>query len=224
MSARIDRNTLVRTLAMIILGAAAPRAEAQIGYPSFQPPRVIAREYNFAIADAEGLTPIVFQWREGLSPGSQLSLDAGFADPEAEGADLFLILGGQYGRQLALARADMPLDLMLTVGLAGMFGNDLTFISVPVGVSLGHRFPIEGTGMSITPYAHPRLSLDHVSNGDADDSELAINFDLGGSLEFNARMALRVSATLGDADAIGISFAYAPRGLAAPARARAGIR
>jgi len=213
MSVWIGRPNLATAFAIFLLAALAAPAIAQVGYPSFQQPRTVAREYNIAIADGDGLTPVVFQWREGMTAGQQLSFDAGIADPEREGADLFLLLGGQYARELTRARPDMPLDFLFTAGLYGMFGNDLTFVSIPVGVSLGHRFPIEGTSMAITPFAHPRLSLDYASANDDSETDLAVNFDLGGSLELNQTISLRISATLGDTDALGISLAFSPRGL-----------
>ena len=58
-------------------------------YPSFQPPRVMNREFNFGVADAgDAGTSLIFQWREGLSTRSQLGLDVGFADPEGKGRGL----------------------------------------------------------------------------------------------------------------------------------------
>src|SRR3954468_10490964 len=71
-------------LAVVAVIAAPAAAGAQAwAYPSFQPPRVMDREFNFGIADAgQAGTTLVFQWREGLSTRSQLSFDAGFADPD----------------------------------------------------------------------------------------------------------------------------------------------
>jgi hypothetical protein len=224
MSVRIGGFRAVCIASTILLGA-LKTAEAQTSYPSFQQPRVVSREFNFGIADGDGITPFVFQWREGTSVGSQLSFDVGLADPEQEGADVFLILGGQYARTIARSRADMPLDVLLTAGAFTQFGNDITFLSIPVGVSLGHRFPIEGTAMAITPYIHPRLALQYVSfdtpDGDNSDTEVDIAFDIGGNLEFTPQLALRLSATFGDNDVLGLSLAWTPRGLrtsAAPAR------
>jgi hypothetical protein len=220
MSFRIsNRMRSACAVSVIVLVAGATPAMAQSSYPSFQQPRVVSREFNFAIADGADITPLVFQWREGTAPGTQLSLDLGLADPDFEGADLFFMVGGQYARMLTQSRADMPLDILLTVGLFSLFGNDLTAFGVPVGVSVGHRFPLSGTSMAITPYVHPRVSLDHVSFGDADDTDINITFDLGGSLELTPQLALRVSAMLGgegplgDGDAIGFSLAWTPRGL-----------
>lgn len=200
---------------MLLVGSAV--AGAQTTYPSFQQPRVASREFNFGIADGDNITPFVFQWREGTSVGTQLSFDVGLADPDAEGADVFLILGGQYARSLARARSDMPLDVLLTVGAFTQFGNDQVFLNIPVGTSVGHRFPLQGTQMAITPYIHPRLALQYVSidNGvvDASDTEIDISFDIGGNLEFSPQLALRLAATFGDFDVLGVSLAWTPRGL-----------
>ena len=232
MSVRIGRLVHACTIGTILMGVAAA-AEAQTAYPSFQQPRVVSREFNFGVADGDGITPIVFQWREGTTAQSQLSLDVGLADPEAAGADVFLILGGQYARTLTRANADMPLDVLFTAGAFTQFGNDLTFLSIPVGASVGHRFPIEGTRMAITPYIHPRLALqyfsfdDNVAGTDNSESDIDISFDIGGNLELTPQLSLRVSATfggegiLGDGDGLGISLAWSPRGLrtaSAPAR------
>jgi hypothetical protein len=216
MTLRIGTIPLRVAFGMILLAAAAP-AGAQLGYPSFQQPRIVSREFNFAVADADDgpgdLTPLVFQWREGTTSRSQLSADFGIADPDFPDSDLFIIIGGQYGRELARSRPDMPLDLLLTAGVFTEFGNDITLISIPVGLSVGHRFPLEGTQMAITPYAHPRVSIDHIESDPVDDTEVNINFDLGGNLEITPQIAIRLSATLGDAESLGISLAWTPRGL-----------
>ena len=208
------RNSSLRSLCVgaMLLVIGSP-ALAQSFYPSFQQPRVVSREFNFAIADGDDVTPLVFQWREGTSPGTQLSLDLGLADPDNDALETFFMAGGQYARMLTQARADMPLDMLLTVGLFGQFGNDITAIGVPVGVSVGHRFPLTGTSMAITPYIHPRVSLDYASFNDESDTEVNIVFDIGGNLELTPQLALRLTALFGDADAIGLSLAWTPRGL-----------
>lgn len=217
MSVRIGtRHTGTFAALLMFAGAFAP-AGAQTSYPSFQQSRVVPREFNFAVADGAGATAFVFQWRNATSVGSQLSLDVGVSDSDGDQGDAALILGGQFAQSLARASADMPLDLLLTAGLFSQFGDNVTFIAVPVGVSLGHRFPIQGTAMAITPYAHPRIALQYVKVetplGDASDTEMEIAFDIGGNLELTPRLALRLSATFGDFDALGLSLAYSPRGL-----------
>ena len=213
MSLRISSLRSICTASALLLTVSAAPAVAQSFYPSFQQPRVVSREFNFAIADGDDLTPLVFQWREGTGPGTQLSLDLGLADPDVEGLDTFFMIGGQYARMLTQARADMPLDLLLTAGIFSQFGNDITLIGIPVGVSVGHRFPLTGTSMAVTPYVHPRVSLDYGKFAGESDTEVNITFDIGGSLEITPQLALRVTALFGDADAVGLSLAWTPRGL-----------
>ncbi|HEU4630025.1 MAG TPA: hypothetical protein VFS08_09760 [Gemmatimonadaceae bacterium] len=214
------RSPLRSRLAAVAFGAAllAPgvTAGAQTFYPSFQPPRTVDREYNVAVADGDDITSLLFQWREGWSPVSQLSLDVGVADPEAEDADVQLLLGGFYARQLARSSTDMPLDLLLTLGANSIIG-DAFALEVPVGVSVGHRFPLDGP-LAITPYLHPRVALQYCSecgdDGDS-DTDLGVAFDLGVDFEVSPRLSLRGTFLFGDddADAIGFGLAWRPVGL-----------
>lgn len=206
-------------LVAALTAVASPRAIAQAyNYPSFQPPRVVEREFNFALADGGSLgTALVFQWREGASAGNQLSLDAGFADPEANGANNVFFIGGQFAHLLPNRRADLPLDFLLTAGAGLASGNDARIVRFPVGVSVGHRFPLEG-GLALTPYVHPRVALNICSDCGArgnSESDLGIDFDLGLSFEINRQIDLRLSGKFGggdffDQDAFGISLAWSP--------------
>ena len=58
-------RSITRLAAVVAFGALAPlsAAAAQTIYPNFQTPRTVSREYNFAVADADVLTALVFQWR-----------------------------------------------------------------------------------------------------------------------------------------------------------------
>lgn len=203
-------------LSAIALAFAAPLGAQAYVYPAFQPTRVAEREYNFALVDIGngGGTGLIFQWREGLgNQRAQFTMDAGFADPDAAGADARLILGAGFAYQLLREREDMPFDMVFASGIGMSFGDDVTTLKVPIGVAVGHRFPLEGR-VAITPFVHPRLSIDHFSidNGPS-DTELNLDVDIGGSLELNERMQIRLAALLGDGDAIGLSFAWTPRGL-----------
>jgi len=217
----------MRKSARAALAAAALALPATAGaqawaYPSFQPPRVINREFNFGVADAGNAgTSLVFQWREGLTPRTQLSLDVGFADPEGEGNGK-LLLGGQFAGMLNQATAEMPLDFLATGGVGFAVGDGSDLVRVPFGVSIGHRFPLEGN-FAVTPYVHPRLSIDICSDcgpeGDDSETDLGIDFDIGVSFEVSRSLSFRVSAlfggsdTFGDSDGFGISLAYAPAAL-----------
>ena len=200
--------------ALALVLAAPLRAQAYV-YPALQPSRIAEREYNFALADVGdgGGTALVFQWREGLgNPKLQFTLDAGFADPDAAGADTRLVIGGGLAYQIATATSEMPFDIVLAGGLGFSTGDDVTTVRLPIGAVFGHRFPLEG-GLAITPFVHPRLSYDRISFNGNSDSDTNLNVDIGANFEFKPQMAIRAAAALGDDDAIAISFAWTPKGL-----------
>lgn len=202
-------------LSAVLLATAAPLAAQAYSYPAMQNSRVSEREYNFVLGDGGGTgTALVFQWREGLSnPKWQFTMDAGFADPDGAGAETRLIIGGGFGYQLTQATSDMPFDIVLAGGLGASFGDNITILRLPFGASIGHRFPLEGT-LAISPFVHPRLSWNRRSGtGIPTRSDTNLDLDIGANFEINPQMAVRVSAGLGDSDAIGLSFAWTPRGL-----------
>ncbi|MDP1891928.1 MAG: hypothetical protein Q8K55_13625 [Gemmatimonadaceae bacterium] len=207
-------------LLFVLLFAPAVAGAQSYTYPSFQLPTLVEREYNFAAADGgrAGAT-LLFQWREAVSPLWQVGIDAGLADPDGN-ASSRLVLGGHVARQLTRATTEFPFDVALTagIGFSGVDGHNVT--RIPLGASVGHRFLLDN-GMSITPFAHPRLSLDRCNDcklGEA-DGKLNVAVDLGGSVQLTDQVALRVAATAGGSDylgsgnGIGFSVAWTPKGL-----------
>lgn len=220
---KIRTTTLASAVATAaaLVGPAAATAGAQAwNYPSFQQPRTIDREYNFAVSDggAHTGTSFVFQWREGTTLGNQLSLDLGLADPDYTGNKL--LLGGQFAHQLVVTNAQVPFDVLLTAGANAALGGG-SLLRIPVGVSVGRRFPLEG-GLAITPYVHPRLAIDVCSSCDRDRSSVGLDFDLGADFQFSPQFSLRFSALFSGSDyffrnsgdAFGLSLAWRPPGLA----------
>jgi hypothetical protein len=207
------RRTLGLAAIAALVGAplASPLAAQAFSYPAMQPATITQREYNFILADGGGnSTNIAFQWREGLgNPKMMFVLDAGVGDVGNETA---LFVGGGMGYQLATASNDMPFDVLFT-GNAGLaFVSDFNFLRIPIGVSAGRRFPLDG-GFAITPFVHPRLSWNRVSGGGGSANDTELEVDLGANFEFKPRMAVRLSLAMGDSDAVGISFAWTPSGL-----------
>jgi len=195
-------------------------ARAQFySYPSSQTPTVAVREYNFALADggASG-TSLLFQWREGFSEKSHLTLDAGLADPDARGANALFLIGGSVGYKVRSSTVELPFDMLVTTGIGGSFGNGSSFVRLPVGLSAGHRFELDSP-MALTVYAHPRLALDYCSNCSATgrrDTSVGVDVDLGVSFELNQNLAFRASALFAGSDffghdsGFGVSLAWTP--------------
>ena len=192
--------------------AAAPAAAQAVGYPSFQPPMVVDREYAVGVAGGDAGTSLVFQWREAWSAVSHLSFDGGLYDPKGDNTDVKLLLGAGYARQLTRSTEDLPLDLLLTAGAYTALA-DPVILQVPIGISAGHRFELD-QGMAITPYLHPRVALSYVSStgasGDS-NSDIGISFDIGANYEVTRRLSLRGALTFGDNNNDGIGFAVAWR-------------
>lgn len=218
----LNVRSVVRIAALAAFSFVAPvTASAQFnGTPSFQVPRVSERDFNFAVADADGTgTTLLFQWREGVGSWTHLVFDAGLADPGGRG-DVRLVLGGGFGYWFYSSNDELPLDMMVTGGIGGSFGDGLSLIRVPFGLSVGHRFVLDAP-IAVTPYAHPRLALDYCSKcggGGDSDTDLSVDVDLGVDVEISRSVALRASILLSGSDfasddAFGVSLVWTPRGL-----------
>jgi len=212
-----SRARLLVLGAFALIAATPRRAAAQAWfYPSFQQPETVEREYNFAAVAASG-ADFVFQWREGIAPGSQFSVDAGLADPSGP-SNTRLLLAGNYARELTRATPDQPVDVLLTVGAGIAPGGGVALLRIPLGVSVGHTFPLDG-GLSVTPYVHPRVSVDAwTREHDSQRSYLSLDFDVGASLALTPEMALRGSFLFSGNSAssgtgFGLSLAIKPPGL-----------
>jgi len=191
-------------LAALIGTLPAAGASAQAAnYPSLQLPTASTRDYTAAIASGSG-TLALFQWREGAGAGMHLGLDAGVADYSGR-SNLTVFVGGSLGREMLRATNEQPLDVMLTGGVGVGFGGGSTVFRVPAGVSIGHTFRLE-QGMSLTPYAHPRLSIDicdDCGTTGSNRSEVSLNFDLGVNFQVNRQFGVRAAASFSGSDFFG---------------------
>ena len=206
-------------LTMLTAGALGAQA---YNYPALQTPRIVDREYNFAAAaGGDAGTSLVFQWREGLSDDWQLTLEGGLAAPKSPPLvklDTRLLLGAGAAYQWVRATADLPLDIAVTGEVGYWSGNGLTSIQIPVGVVAGHTFKFDN-GTELTPFVHPRISLDDPSCTGCGGSKLDVNIDVGVNYGITQQLAVRLAGLLGGAsyagstNAIGFSVAWTPKGL-----------
>jgi len=209
------RTLKVTLLTLFTAGALGAQA---YNYPAMQTPRIVDREYNFvAAASADAGTSLVFQWREGLSADWQLTLEGGLAAPRAP-LDTRLLVGAGAAWQWMRATADFPLDMAVTGEVGFWSGNGLTSVQIPIGVSTGHTFKFDN-GMELTPFVHPRLSLDNPNCSACGGAKLDVNVDVGVNYGITQQLAIRVAGLLGGAsyagstNAIGFSLAWTPKGL-----------
>lgn len=213
----MNRHRLAALFAVAALLPTA-RSDGQAwAYPAFQPPRPIVREYNFGIADADrgGGASFVFQWREQTGPATQFSFDIGLADTEFEDNDIMIFGGVGMGHRLGNSTNEVPIDFLFTAGVYLGIG-EITLFRVPLGVSIGHRFDMGG-GMALTPYLHPRMTID-VCN-DCGGSDIGLVFDVGANFQLSRSVSIRGAAIFAGDDTIGgegfgISLAWTPPSLA----------
>ncbi|HVT41328.1 MAG TPA: hypothetical protein VHE78_19985 [Gemmatimonadaceae bacterium] len=199
----------------------APLALAQAyNYPALQTPRLVDREYNFAAASASKAgTSLIFQWREAMRADWQFTLDGGIAAPRG-GGNTRAIIGAAVAWQATKATDDFPFDVALTAGAGFSSGSGYSVLRVPFGAAVGHTFDLQD-GFSLTPYVHPRLSVDRCSvcNKGGAASKLNVDVDIGLSFVVTPQVALRMAALLGGSDyvggtsSVGFSVAWTPLGL-----------
>ena len=209
--------------AVVVASLLSSRVEAQaFQYPSLQLPRVSTRDYTAALVGGAGSTAL-FQGREGWTSTRHVELDAGLADRKG-GASLVAFVGGSVGQELTRATKEQPLDLLLTGGAGLAFGSGLTVLRVPIGVSLGHTFELDQE-MSLTPYVHPRASIDLCSSCGTEKrsrSEVSLNFDLGVNFQVSQQFGIRVAGSFtgsdlaGGRDTFAVGLVWTPAALVKP--------
>ena len=205
-------KTFAIACAVVALGASTASAQAW-HYPTLQMPEVSSRDFTFLVAGGGDYgTSGVAQWREGLASDVMLNFDVGIATPTDN--TMFLV-GAGLGYQLMRSTQETPIDLMLTGGLYGAFG-DQSFVRIPVGVVAGHRFPLGGE-LAVTPFVSPRLSIDAcASSCHGLGTDLKLNFDIGAGLDITKTIGLRAALTIGGVSAgdsrtaFGIGLTYRP--------------
>jgi hypothetical protein len=226
LSARLGSGSV---LAMIALAAGltlAPstRAGAQAWvYPSFQQSHLVNREFTVAVGDGgyDG-TSYLFQWREQLATRSQFDFDGGFATGVAKHTVGFA--GLLYGYQVTQQRDSQPIEILASTGLTTEFGHGGSYVRIPFAISVGHRWAF-ANGVAITPFVHPRVSLEFCGRcaaqvrGGTSQAGIGAGFGMGANVELSSRVSIRFDSsinatTIGPQDnAIGLGVAWSPSGL-----------
>ena len=201
------RRSLCGGIAVLALLAlpAVPAVAQQTATPIFKAPYRAFDQHEFGGSLSDPGEGVGFAlegfYRYGRGP-HDFSVRAGFADSDAD--DNALLIGGDFRTQIISYSETFPLDGALTLGLGGVFGTDQDDIFLlPVGVSLGRRFDVEGSTTTFVPYVHPNLVPVF---GGGDDLQFALG--LGVDIRFGEQWAIRASGGLGDIEGVGISLAH----------------
>jgi hypothetical protein len=201
------RNLCGGILALTLLvGAAGSSAAQETGTPLFKAPYRAFQNHEFGLSLSDPGTLVDFAlegfYRYGRG-ANDFSVRGGFADGEG-GLDTRILLGGDFRTQVVSYSESFPLDGALTVGFGTNLGDGPDRFFLPVGVSLGRRFDLEGSNTTFVPYAHPVIIP--TFGGGEDDVNFALG--LGVDIRFSDRWAVRASGGLGDIDGVGVSVVY----------------
>ena len=201
------RNVCSGILAVALLAGVAGAASAQeTGTPIFKAPyrAFTSHEIGVSLSDpGEGVSLALEGFYRYGQGANDFSLRGGFADLNGSGGTRVL-LGGDFRTQVVSYSESFPLDGSLTLGLGANVGDGRDAYYVPIGISLGRRFELEGSSTIFVPYAHPVI----VPTFGGGESDVNFALGLGVDIRFSEQWAIRASGGLGDIDGVGVSVAY----------------
>jgi hypothetical protein len=201
------RSVCGGVLVLALLAGSAGSAGAQeTGTPIFKAPYRAFENHEFggSLSDpGEGIDFALEGFYRYGKGQHDFSVRGGIAD--AAGDDNIFLIGGDFRTQVVSYSESFPLDGSLTLGLGGLFGEGDDVILLPIGISLGRRFDVEGSSTTFVPYVHPNIVP--VLGGGGDD-DVQFTLGLGVDIRFSQRWAVRASGGLGDIEGVGISVAY----------------
>lgn len=193
---KVKSAWVVGVLAMLSTAEAAAQATGQ---PSFNAPYRAFGRFEFgadlSLPDYDEGPAI-----EGVYRFASREFDLGlrggilFRDAPAEEA----FLAGVEGRYRVITHSvSFPLDGALIFG-GGLAVNGSSQFFLPLGLSLGRRLNVEGSDVSIVPYAQPTLIVWNRPTVGGRDTELEFSFGIGGDFRLSQAFDVRVSLGFGD--------------------------
>lgn len=191
--------------AFVVIGAGDLAAQ-ETGTPIFKAPyrAFTNHEFGASLSDPGDAADFAFEGFYGYGRNNNdFGIRAGFADGAGD-LDTRFLLGGDFRTRVVSYSESFPLDGALTLGLGANLGDGPDLFYLPVGISLGRRFELEGSKTTFTPYAQP-IIVPIFGSGD-DDVNFALG--LGVDVRFSDTWAVRASGGLGDIEGVGVSLTY----------------
>ena len=190
----------------LLAGAATTLAAQETGTPIFKAPYRTFTTHELGVSFSDPGEGVSFAlegfYRYGHGP-YDISFRGGFEDLNGSNGTRYLI-GGDLRTQILTYSESFPLDGALTLGLGADVGDGRDRYRIPIGITLGRRFNLEGSNTTFVPYFHPVL-VPVFGGGDSDvDAALGLGVDV----KFSEDLALRVSGGIGDIEGVGISLTY----------------
>jgi hypothetical protein len=210
----MHRNVCGGVLVLTLLAGVARTSTAQeTGTPVFKAPYRAFTNHEIGASFSDPGENVSFAlegfYRYGRG-ANDLSIRGGFEDlsDTVNGVDVGggtrILLGGDFRTQVLSYSESFPLDGALTVGFGANVGDGPDAYYLPIGLSLGRRFDLEGSNATFVPYAHPVI----VPRFGGGDSDVDFALGLGVDVRFSEQWAVRASGGLGDIEGVGISLAF----------------
>lgn len=182
-------------LVLALVTAPVEGAGQVTGQPSFNAPYRAFNRFEFGAAlsfPGYDQGPAL----EGAYRFASREFDVGF-----RGGVLFngdeAFLAGVEARYRAITHSEtFPLDGALVFG-GGLAANGGTKFYFPFGLSLGRRLNVEGSQVSIVPYAQPTLIVWNRPFFGQRDTEVDFSFGLGGDFRLSPAFDARLSIGFG---------------------------
>jgi hypothetical protein len=190
--------------------SAIDSAAQETGTPMFKAPyrAFTSHEFGAAFSDPGEGVNFALEGFYGYGRGSNdFGIRAGFADPDGPG-DTRLLLGGDFRARVLSYSESFPLDGALTLGAGINLGDGDDLIYLPIGITLGRRFELEGSRTTFTPYAHPTIVPVLGASDAAGGDDVGFALGLGVDLRFSQTWSVRVSGGIGDIEGVGVALTY----------------
>jgi opacity protein-like surface antigen len=190
----------------LLAGVAGTSAAQETGTPIFKAPyrAFTTHELGVSLSDpGEGASLALEGFYRYGQGANDFSVRGGFVDLNGS-AGTHVLLGGDFRTQVVSYSESFPLDGSLTLGLGASVGDGRDAYFVPIGISLGRRFELEGSNTIFVPYAHPVI----VPTFGGGESDVNFALGLGVDIRFSEQWAIRASGGLGDIEGVGVSVAY----------------
>ena len=202
----MKRSGLGVFVAVVLTAAMATAAAAQeTGTPVFKAPYRAFNSYEFggSISFPSGAPDFAVEGFYSYGHGAyDLGIRGGFEN--VPDGDTRVLLGADFRTRVLNASDRFPLDGALTLGIGLNAGSGPDQVYLPVGISLGRRFLLEGSKTSFVPYIHP-VAVPRFSSGDS-NLDLALGF--GVDIRFSNTVDFRVSAGVGDIEGVSLGVAF----------------
>jgi hypothetical protein len=190
----------------LLTGVAGSVAAQETGTPIFKAPyrAFTNHEFGVSLSDPGNNISLALEgfYRYGRD-ANDFSIRGGFADLNGSGGTR-LLLGGDFRTQVLSYSESFPVDGSLTLGFGANVGDGPDAYYIPVGLSVGRRFDLEGSSTTFVPYLHPVI----VPTFGGGNSDVNFALGLGVDIRFSDRWAVRASGGIGDIDGVGLSVAY----------------